>query len=152
MNSYIHSIHAYTALAERVIDVPGYIPVLSFTTLQARVAIAAFQAICAFSFALHEGYLSLIQSKSVTTLERLQRKEYSRHMAYFASNAFQNLCRAILESLPVLGNTICLAWDWKKSRLSSIQLAGSFGPIGNTDWHRPFIHYVIFPISETPVT
>jgi hypothetical protein len=128
--------HTAGAIVERCLDIPGYIPGLSFINLPLRITLAALQTLCALASVLR---LSALYLTSRDIRETRLEEEWSKHMAYFASNAFQNICRGFIESTPILGNVLCFMWDWQKSQQTGKELEGSFGPVTEDDWHRPLI-------------
>jgi hypothetical protein len=141
------SLQTATACAERIVDIPGYLPFVSTITLPLRVTIAAFQTLCALGCAITLGYYDLKRIKNPNQISNENYNELSRHMAYFASNAFQNIIRGLVEYLPVSGSLACYLWDFKKSLLPESELCAIFGPTNKGDWHRP----VLFAFIESTV-
>lgn len=132
-------LQTFTAAMERVVDIAGYIPVVSQTTLVARVGIAAIQMFSAVFCASVIGYENL---KSYFSKEKIDVElcdEASRDIAYFSSNAFQNICRGFIEQAPFIGNLICLSWDIIKQRQSDSELIACYGAVEHPIFHRPFI-------------
>lgn len=144
---FVVSLQTAAACAERIVDVPGYIPIVSTLTLPFRVMIAAFETLCAFVCAFTLYYYSLKNIRKPEQINNDKYNEISCHMAYFASNAFQNIIRGLIEQFPIGGNMACGFWDWEKARFSTAELCANFGPTQKGDWHRPalstFVEFLV---------
>ena len=117
-------------------------PVLSLINLPLRATVAAVQALSALAGSIYFVYLR--STLSMRTVREIRKEdEWAKHIAYFSSNAFQNISRAIAEAMPILGNALCFMWDWQKAQLTSRELEESFGPILEEQWHYPFIGHIL---------
>lgn len=135
------SIASNYAVAERILDMLGYIPGLSSISALIRLTIAAtaiLHAVFLLNFAFFT-YFFVDQNQTQNP-----KKNTISDCGDLFKNSLLNFIRAKVEFFPAFGSLFCLIYDCAKAQLKTDQLSTIFGcNVVNPEIHRPFITRLI---------
>lgn len=133
------------ASVERVLDIAGYVPVVSEFSSAIRFGMGSVQLVHSFALAT---FATLRRIATITsdadsespTRHNLLTKALARNAIDLAKNGTGNIVRAIFEASGPVGGILCLVFDFFKSQFSASHLGNLYGRnIKSVEIHRPVI-------------
>lgn len=136
------NVNTVYATAERVLDIPGYMPGVNLVSSAMRAGLALTQLVhglAIFVFASFRHLISVGFNRPNPTPQFLTQDAF-----FLFKNGGLNLYRAVVESTGLPGAVACLIYDSIKARRDLASLSAHFGRnVNNHEIHRPLIAQIL---------